>query len=142
MSPFLEMLLDDNEGLNLCAKVGSLEVARLERPRSPDYKQADIDIERDRARAIELRRYIAECAARREKNLEAIDSGNYYARVVDIDRVNYLHEVNRVRDFASTGEWTARQFLPGPEPYERVTLEEIDATIEKIENQLTAKGMA
>lgn len=109
MSPFLEMLLDDIEGLELCTKVASVETLRLERPRSPDYKQTETDIERDRARAIELRRYIAECAARREKNLEAIDSGNYYVRVVDIDRVNYLHEVNRVRDFAVDGIWRERE---------------------------------
>ncbi len=109
MSPFLIMLLEDNEGIELCTKIASVEVLRLERPRSPDYKQTEADIERDRSRAIELRRYIALCAERREQNLEAIDSGKYYARVADIDRVNYLHEVNRVRDFAADGIWRERE---------------------------------
>ena len=142
MSIFRQTLQEDCAALDLCIRVASLMILRTESAHGKEYQQSDADQKRVSSIIAGLKTYIHQCGTRKASNLDSIEKGKYLARVHEIGKIDYLQELNRVRDYASTGEWTARQFLPGPEPYERVTLEEIDATIEKIENQLTAKGMA
>lgn len=86
-----------------------------------------------------LTAYVKEMAERKGMNLTAMEKDKCYARTQSTDRVDWLEESDRVRRYVMFGKWEDRPARPR---YEPMTLEEIDATIEKIENQLTAKGMA
>lgn len=135
---FYETLQTDCEGLDLCVRIAAREIAVIQRPRSPFYEPNEIDAKRNAERVDGLKRYIRECGLRKEGNLETMEAGNgkCLARIHEIGNIDFMVEANRPRDYAATGVWPARQFVPGPEPYERAGLAEIDAMIQRIEAEL------
>lgn len=140
MNPFKQTLQEDRASLDLCIRIASLLIVPAQRPRTKEYQQSDTDLKRDAAIVAGLKTYIHECGTRRAGNLDCIDSGKCLARIHDIGKIDYLAELNRIRDYASSGVWPARKYVPGPEPYEPVTLAEIDATIARLEKN-TASGL-
>lgn len=129
MSIFCRTLQVENAGLDLCVRIAAREIALMQRPRAKEYAQSDADRKRDAERIEGLMQYVRKCGLRKEGNLEAIESGKCLGRIHDVGKIDFAVESNRVRHYAATGEWRARQFEPGPEPYQPVTLEEIDAMI-------------
>ena len=132
MNLFKRTLQEDNAALDLCIRVASLCILAEQRPRAKEYAQTESDVKRSSLKVESLLRYITECGNRKAGNLECIEAGKCLARIHDIGKIDYLHELNRIRDFAARGEWSPRQYLPGPEPYEPITFLEIDAMIARI----------
>lgn len=136
MSIFTKTLQTENAGLDLCVRIAAQEIAIMERKRGPYYEPTEADARRNSERAAGLKEYIRECGTRKEKNLEAIESGKCLSRIHDAGKIDFVVECNRPRDYAALGKWMPRQYEAGPEPYERLELKDIDAMIERMEAEL------